>query len=108
MLDGLPALNYAGAVIEGMGAGHIPADAVPRVVALMKTMPVVLSTRVRSGPVFTQTYGFDGSEIDLIRRGAIPSGMIGAQKARMLLSLLLSSGQSREAIANTFSAFSDI
>lgn len=105
ILEDLRRLGYAGAVIEGMGAGHVPAAATARVSALVEDMPTVLATRVRSGLIFTHTYGFDGSEMDLIRRGVVPAGLLSASKARMLLSLLLSAGASRELIASSFEAF---
>ena len=38
---------------------------------LAKRMPVILSTRTGAGPVLQQTYGFPGSETDLVRRGAL-------------------------------------
>jgi L-asparaginase len=89
MLKILPAWGYRGAVIEAMGAGHVPADIVAILTELAASMPVVLSTRVPSGPVLTQTYGFPGSEMDLLCRGIIPCGSLGGLKARLLLSLLL-------------------
>lgn len=106
ILSALPELGYAGAVIEGMGAGHIPSAAVQQVSELTARMPVVLSTRVRSGPVFTKTYGFAGSEIDLISRGLIPAGSISASKARLLLSFLLSASRSRTEISDAFQMYS--
>ena len=102
MLAALPGLGYKGAVIEGMGAGHVPAAAVPHVAALAIAMPVVLCTRIRAGPVFTQTYGFPGSEMNLIEKGVVPSGRLGPSKSRLLLSLLVSSGSSRTAIRTAF------
>ena len=72
LLAGLPGLGYRGAVIEGMGAGHVPADAVPAVAALAQAMPVVLASRCWAGPAFTRTYGYPGSEIDLLARGLVP------------------------------------
>ncbi|WP_408596388.1 asparaginase [Limnohabitans sp.] len=108
MLPTLQGLGYSGAVIEGMGAGHVPAASVGAVVELMQQMPVVLCTRVRGGRVFTQTYGFAGSEMDLMAKGIIPCGHLSASKARLLLSLLLATGTSpdgiRQAFARTTSA----
>ncbi|MBR0651631.1 asparaginase [Roseomonas terrae] len=89
LLSALPDLGYAGAVIEAMGAGHVPADAVEAVGALAARMPVVLASRCGTGPVFTGTYGYAGGEIDLIRRGLIPAGTLSALKARLLLGLTL-------------------
>lgn len=87
LLQALPGLGFEGAVIEGMGAGHVPADAAPRVGELAQHMPVVLASRCHSGPVFAETYGYPGGEIDLIGRGVVPSGLLTGLKARLLLSL---------------------
>jgi L-asparaginase len=89
MLGVLPGLGYDGAVIEGMGAGHVPARASDAVGALAQVMPVVLASRCMTGPVFSATYGYAGGEIDLIRRGAIPAGLLDGLKARLLLGLCL-------------------
>lgn len=99
MLGVLPGLGYAGVVIQGMGAGHVPAEAAEAVEALAATMPVVLATRCATGPAFTETYGYAGGEIDLIRRGAIPGGMLSGVKARLLLGLALRGGGRDAAIA---------
>lgn len=108
LLPTLKGLGYKGAVIEGMGAGHVPAATVGAIEALVAQMPVVLCTRVRGGRVFTQTYGFAGSEMDLIAKGVVPCGHLSASKARLLLSLLLATGTSpdgiRQAFAHTTSA----
>ncbi|MEO6033322.1 MAG: thiamine pyrophosphate-dependent enzyme [Burkholderiaceae bacterium] len=65
VLPTLAGLGYAGAVIEAMGAGHVPVGAVDRVTELASTMPVVLATRVRAGRIYSHTYGFGGSEKEL-------------------------------------------
>jgi L-asparaginase len=88
LLAALPGLGYAGAVLEGMGAGHVPADVAPLVGNLATKMPVVLSSRVMTGPVFSHTYGYPGAEIDLIQRGAVPSGYLSGLKSRLLLGLV--------------------
>jgi len=105
MLAALPGLGYRGAVIEAMGAGHVAASVAPRVGDLVGQMPVVLSVRVPAGPVFTKTYGFDGSEIDLLGRGAMPAGWLGGLRSRILLSLLLRSGLSAEALRASFGRY---
>ncbi|MDB5966473.1 MAG: asparaginase, partial [Polaromonas sp.] len=102
LLDALASLGYAGAVIEGMGAGHVPAAAAEAVAQLVSAMPVVLCTRVRAGRVFTSTYGFPGSEMDLISRGVIPCGHLSAGKARLLLTLLLCAGADMDDIRRAF------
>jgi L-asparaginase len=88
LLAALPGLGYAGAVLEGMGAGHVPADVAPLVGDLATKMPVVLSSRVMTGPVFSHTYGYPGAEIDLSQRGAVPSGYLSGLKSRLLLGLV--------------------
>lgn len=105
LLGALPALGYAGAVIEGMGAGHVPADAAEAISALAARMPVVLASRCATGPVFTQTYGYPGGEIDLIRRGTIPSGILSGPKARLLLGLALRGDGGRDAAAGAFAPY---
>lgn len=97
MLTALPGLGYRGLVIEAMGVGHVPAAIVPALASLAEIFPIVLSSRVASGPVFARTYGFPGSETDLLSRGLIPGGALGGLKSRLLLSLLLGVGlQDRE------------
>jgi L-asparaginase len=97
-----PQAGPLGAVIEGMGAGHVPAAVAPLVEDLARQMPVVLASRVAAGPAFTNTYGYPGSEIDLLRRGALPAGTLSGPKARLLLMLLLRCGMSREALEASF------
>lgn len=89
LLSALPALGYRGCVIEAMGGGHLPARLAEAVSTLAQAMPVVLATRVSSGPVLTRTYGFPGSEMDLIARGAMPGGYLAGVKACLLLRLLV-------------------
>ena len=104
MLDVLPDLGYRGAVIEGAGAGHVPAKMMPRVEALIAKMPVVLASRVPAGPVFTRTYGYPGSEIELLRAGCWPAMALSGLKARLLLSLLLRCDSEREITEQAFAA----
>jgi L-asparaginase len=105
LLRQVPTLGYRGVVIEGMGAGHVPASIAPIVSDLVHATPVVLASRVHAGPVFTSTYGFAGSETDLLRRGAVAAGDLSGLKARLLLSLLLRSGADRATIEQAFSAY---
>lgn len=104
MLRQLSGLGYRGLVLEGMGAGHVPALVAPMVGELAAQMPVVLASRVASGPAFRSTYGFPGSEIDLLGRGAISGGTLSALKARLLLALLLRGSADRAALAEVFAS----
>lgn len=98
-------LGYEGAVIEGMGAGHVHADAAPVLGALAERIPVVLASRAMTGPVFTQTYGYPGAEIDLIARGLVPSGYLSGLKARLLLGLLLRTTTDRALLEDAFAPY---
>lgn len=102
LIGALAGLGYRGAVIEAMGAGHVPDHLAPVIGALAAAMPVVLSSRTGGGPVFRRTYGFAGSEIDLIGRGAIPGGVIGGVKARLLLQLLITQGLTGSGLAEAY------
>lgn len=107
MLRVLPELGYRGAVIEAMGAGHLPAHFSEKIEQLAAVMPVVLATRVAAGPIFQGTYGFKGAEIDLISRGAIPGGYLTGTKASLLLRLLLASGLTGDALRAAYAALSN-
>jgi L-asparaginase len=74
--------------------------------SLAGEMPVVLASRTGSGEVHRETYGFTGSESDLLERGLIRAGILDGPKARLFLSLLLQSGASREEIAGEFDQWS--
>jgi L-asparaginase len=105
LLGGLAGLGYAGAVIEGMGAGHVHADAAPVLGELARAMPVVLASRVMTGPVFTRTYGYPGAEIDLLDRGLLAAGYLSGLKARLLLALALRGGTDRKALEAAFAPY---
>jgi L-asparaginase len=89
-----------------MGAGHVHADAAPVLGGMAERIPVVLASRVMTGPVFTSTYGYPGAEIDLIGRGLVPAGYLSGLKARLLLGLLLRETKDRGRIADAFSSYS--
>jgi len=105
ILPALAGLGYCGVVLSAMGAGHVPAVVVPLVNDLIPVMPVVLATRVHTGPVFSKTYGFPGSETDLLARGVVSAGGLGPLKARLLLSLLLRRETDRTQIERTFGSY---
>ncbi|TPE60986.1 asparaginase [Sandaracinobacter neustonicus] len=81
-----------GWVIAAMGAGHVPEHLVPELERLARDCPVILCSRTGAGRVCTQTYGYAGGEIDLLRRGLLPAGALPPLKARIALTLLLMDG----------------
>lgn len=105
LLEAIPDLGYAGVVVEGMGAGHVPAEVAPKIGWLAERLPVILASRALTGPVFTRTYGYAGGEIDLIARGVIPGGFLPAEKARLLLGLALRGGGGRTDAERAFAPY---
>jgi L-asparaginase len=99
--------GYAGLVIEAMGGGHAPSVMVEALEDLAGKMPVILASRTKSGEVLHSTYGFPGSETDLLDRGLINAGPLDGLKARLLLTLLLRSGATREEIKTSFDPWLD-
>jgi L-asparaginase len=54
-----------------------------------------------------QTYGFPGSERDLLSRGLVPAGFLDGRKARILLSVLLASGRDLDGVRTAFEQVND-
>ncbi|WP_279503223.1 asparaginase [Actinomadura sp. KC06] len=102
LIERVGALGYAGVVVEAFGGGHVPARTVAALERLAATVPVVLASRTGAGDMLQATYGFPGSERDLIARGLIPAGFLDGPKARVLLSLLLGNGAGPEQVRTAF------
>jgi L-asparaginase len=84
-------LNVKGAVVAAAGVGHVSAgmaEAISRA-----QFPVVVATRTGAGTTFRDTYGFTGSESDLIQRGVVMAGWLCPRKARVLLRLTIGAMQ---------------
>ncbi|MFF3320750.1 asparaginase [Streptomyces sp. NPDC002889] len=93
-----------GLVVAAFGAGHVPMACVDALTDLAKQMPVILATRTGAGPVLRGTYGFPGSESDLLARGLISANTLGPVKARILLQLLLMRGADHDEIEKHFNS----
>jgi L-asparaginase len=96
--------GYDGIVVAGFGAGHVSAAMAEVVSEVIERCPVVLASRTGGGPVLTGTYGFVGSESDLLARGVVPAGWLDPRKARLLLWALLAAGADAEEIRGTVTA----
>jgi len=105
LIQAVGGLGYEALVVEAMGAGHLPDTWVKPLTMLLEKMPIVFACRAPAGPTFTQTYGFAGSEMDLIRHGLIPSGVLDSLKSRLLLGVLVSNGLPVDAVREQFSRF---
>ncbi len=100
ILGCLEELGFRGCVVDSFGAGHVPSTMVGAIESLASAMPVILCSRTGSGEVLSHTYGFPGSESDLLSRGATSGAMLDGRKARVALTLALAvssdSAQARE------------
>jgi L-asparaginase len=98
----VPEAGYAGVVVAAFGAGHVSRRLADVVGEVAREIPVVYASRTGAGPTLSRTYGFIGSESDLLARGAVPAGWLDSRKARILLWSLLAAGADRETIRNEF------
>ena len=59
-LDLIAGSGFSGAVVSGVGGGHVPEHLAPAVARLAEVMPVVLASRTGSGASLKRTYGYLG------------------------------------------------
>lgn len=104
MLGFVVEAGFAGLVVEGSGGGSVSPEWGKHMGKVAKSLPVVYSSRTRSGATLERTYGGAGGEIDLIDQGVIPAGLLDGLKSRILLSLLLASGCETSDIPTKFAA----
>ena len=83
---------YDGVVVESLGGGHVPAWWVEPLLDAARRVPVVLASRTGCGPLLSSTYGFTGSERQLLAGGLLSAGALDGLKARVLLTVALMAG----------------
>ncbi|QVM97941.1 asparaginase [Pseudomonas sp. SORT22] len=96
LLEQVAGLGYEGLVIAGFGAGHVSAAWAKCLGYITTRMPVIIASRTGSGPTANHTYGFDGGEMDLQRKGALMAGFLCPRKCRVLLWVLIGCGMDDE------------
>jgi L-asparaginase len=94
--------GFDGIVIETFGGGHVPRQLMPSLTKAADKFPVVFASRTGAGELYESTYGFPGSERDLLSQGLLSSGILDGLKSRLLLTLLLATGASRDEITQRF------
>ncbi|KAB7622765.1 asparaginase [Alkalilimnicola sp. S0819] len=92
LVRALAGQGFAGLVMAGAGAGHVSPPLAEALGELASRMPVVLASRIAYGEVLRDTYGYPGSEIDLLKRGLLHAGWLDPLKAKALLALCLRYG----------------
>lgn len=95
----------AAIVVSGSGVGHlsVPAADVAEE-AIGKGIPVILASRTGSGSTLEKTYGYPGSEQDLLRRGVIGAGFLNGRKARLLAHVVTAAGGGEAELRKEFAA----
>jgi L-asparaginase len=82
-----------GIVVQALGAGNVnPPMHSAILAALAQAVAVVITTRVPNGAVAPH-YGYEGGGAALLAAGAVMGNDLSAQKARILLMLLLQDGR---------------
>lgn len=114
-LDSSPAMvrfaldspDITGVVIAAMGVGHVPDWWVEPLGELAVRKTVVYCSRTGTGPVFSHSYGFRGSEKDLIHQGLVSAGSLSVHKARLLLAQCQATTPDRVACEELFTQLVD-
>lgn len=97
--------GFDGIVIETFGGGHVPRQLMSALAEAAAELPVVFASRTGAGELYESTYGFPGSERDLLANGLLSSGMLDGLKSRLLLTMLLATGATRDEIAQRFQQY---
>jgi L-asparaginase len=106
--DAILAAEPDGLIVEGAGGGHVPSSLVESLTVFATRHPTVLASRIGAGATLRFTYGYAGSERNLLRNGLIPAGWLDGLKARVLLCLALAAGLDHAAIRSSFELYADL
>jgi L-asparaginase len=102
LLEHVADAGCAGLVVEAYGAGHGSQRVLDTLERLARDMPVVFASRTGSGELYRATYGFRGSEQDLLARRLISAQALDGLKARLMLTALVASGADRRTMETAF------
>lgn len=91
---------YDGVVLAGFGTGHVSSEEADIIKLYAEKLPVVMATRSYNGPTTQATYGYKGSEMDLIASGVLMAGWLSPVKARLQLWAYLGAGWNLEKITS--------
>lgn len=102
LLDALCEHDAKGIVIEALGAGNLPPATLPALQRCLEaSIPIVLVSRAFNGVTY-DVYDYLGGGKQLRQSGVIFTTGLSGQKARLKLSVLLSSGKSLGEIEKAF------
>lgn len=91
-----------GLVLVALGAGHLPPPTLAALRAAPPDTAIVLAVRPERGHLLQETYGFEGSERDVLATGVIDGAALAAPAARMLLLAALGTGLRGDALRAPF------
>jgi L-asparaginase len=91
-----------GLVLVALGAGHLSPPALAVLREAPEDLPVVLTVRPERGQLLRQTYGFEGSERDVLATGVVAAAGLAPPAARMLLLAALGEGRRDDALRTVF------
>ncbi|AZN30109.1 asparaginase [Flaviflexus salsibiostraticola] len=92
-------------VVQASGVGHMSEPVSDACEELVRSgIPVIMASRTGSGTTLEKSYGYPGSEQDLIARGLIPTGFLTARKTRLLVHVLLEFGADEATIRREIAA----
>ena len=92
--------NIGALVIAGAGGGHVSSRVMDAISDLASRIPVIITSRVGMGHTLSRSYTYDGSEMDLSRRGVLNGGRWRPAQARIIAQIVLSNGGSKAELAD--------